>query len=146
MSADNEREENGGERLARDAGRLLRRSADELDAATLSRLNRARQGALAEFERRRARPGWRAGWQPALGVAAVSALAIALWVGREPAPTPDAAGVPPAPVIASGTNHAVDLELMLVDESLELIEELEFYDWLEADAGVEGELDPALSG
>jgi hypothetical protein len=146
MSVHDER--NGsGERLAHEAGRLLRRSAEELDAATLSRLNRARQNALAEFDRRHApRAAWREGWRPALSVAAVSALAVALWVGREPANAPSPAGALPPPAIASATSQAVDLELILADENLELIEELEFYDWLEAVGGVDGDLDPALSG
>lgn len=120
----------GAARFEREARRLLRRQAEEIDGATASRLNRARQAALAEFDRRRA-PAWGRGWRPALAAAAVAALALAVWVGREPALGPGPAPLP----AASGASTATDLELILADESLEMIEELEFYDWLESEAG-----------
>lgn len=108
----------GDERFAREAGRLLREDADGLDAATLSRLNRARQAALAEYEARRRRPPWlRAAWQPTLAVAVVATLAVALWIGRD-------AGSPPAP------EAALDLEVVLAEENLELLGDLEFYAWM----------------
>ena len=126
------------------ARRHLRDGAGGLDAATLSRLNQARQRALAEFDRGRQRPAWSVGWQPALGVVAVAALAIALWVGRDPALTPAPADTP---AVATGNaDPALDLELLLADDNLELIEELEFYDWLEQAGDTEDGLDPGLSG
>jgi hypothetical protein len=144
VSTQGEGNEKGDERFERGAGQLLRRSADELDAATLSRLNRARQSALAEFDRQRRRPAWLVpGWQPALGVAAVAMLAVALWVGRAPGP---ATPLPAVPVEAARAVQAVDLEVILADENLELIEDLEFYDWLETDLAAEGGLSPGLSG
>jgi hypothetical protein len=129
VSAGDERNA-GAERFEHEARRLLRRHAEELDGATASRLNRARQAALAEFDRRRG-PAWRRGWRPALVTAAVAALALALWSGREPALAPASAPLPSA----SGPGAATDLELMLADENLEMIEELEFYDWVESEAG-----------
>ena len=136
------------ERLARDAQRLLRQSAEELDAATNARLKRVRRNALAEYDRRGRRPAWfRAGWQPALGAAAVFAtasIAVVLWVGRVPGPVPPAAAPPPA---SAAVEPPEDLEVVLVDdENLEMIEDLEFYDWLDSDPAMEAAPDPELSG
>jgi len=134
------RPDDADERFASEAGRRLRESADGLDAATLSRLNRARQAALAEYDARGRPPAWLAGgWQPALGAAAVAALAVALWIGRDPA-TPA-----PAAQEARG-DAALDLEVVLADESLELLEDLEFYDWVGNEADPGSEAGPGLTG
>lgn len=113
----------GDEQFARAAGELLRRSADDIDAATASRLNRARQAALEAVPRGR----WGASWLvPALSTAAVGALAVGLWLtaGTDPA-------VPASPVPA--VESAVDMDLLLAADSLEMLEDLEFYAWLDAD-------------
>lgn len=122
MSTPDDRRETGEARVEREAARLLRERAEQLDAATLSRLNRARQVALAGLDARPSRAVW--GWSSAAGVAAVAALAVALWAGRAPSP------VPHAPGAAATTDAATDLELILAEEQLELIEDLEFYEWL----------------
>jgi hypothetical protein len=123
-------DEPGDDRLIRDAGQLLRRSADELDATTRARLNRARQQALAEPDAPVRRFPWAvSAWQPALGVAAAAVLAVALWFGRLPGPAlpgPQSAGG------LSGVTAPSDLELVLDEENLEMIEDLEFFDWIEA--------------
>lgn len=127
-------------RFEQNVRRLLRQGSGDLDAATLSRLNRARQRALAELG---AEPGARQEhhdrrpvWQPALAVAAVGALAVALWVGREPVPAP----VPPVPdpALAVAAGQAADLELVLAGENLDMIEDLEFYNWLDGGTGAAG--------
>lgn len=135
------RPDDADERFASEAARRLRESADGLDAATLSRLNRARQAALDEYDARRRRPAWLpGGWQPALGAAAVAALAVALWVGRDPAaPTRPAAH-------EARADPALDLEVVLADESLELLEDLEFYDWVGNEADPGSEAGPGLTG
>lgn len=132
---------NDDERFAREARRVLREGADGLDAATLSRLNRARQAALAEYEARRRRPAWlRGAWQPALGAAAVATLAVALWVGRDP-------GGPPASMVdAQRPEAALDLEVVLADESMEMLEDLEFYDWVGEEPALLGDAGPGLTG
>lgn len=122
-------------RFAEAATRLLRQSAEELDAATLSRLNRARQAALAELERGSRRPAWVPfGWRPAVAMAAVAVVAVVLSSGRVPLTPRDAS--PPAPVAAETplghVDHAGEIELMLADENLEMLEDLDFYDWLDA--------------
>lgn len=101
-----------------DARRLLDASAQSLDAATLSRLNRARQAALA---RRRPRVG---AWLPALGLAGSAAavlLAVALWTPQRRTEAP----AQHAPVAAMDSETAAD-------DSIEFYQNLEFYAWLEA--------------
>jgi len=88
----------------------------ELDAATLSRLNRARQAALAAALGRRPLRAW---WPAALATAAVLAVAVVLVRIPEPA-------TPAAPVAAE------DFEVIAAQDSLELYEDLEFYAWLDA--------------
>jgi len=109
--------------FAKAAGELLRRSAEDIDGATASRLNRARQAALGAMPRRRAGPAWLV---PAVSTAAVGALAVGLWFNRGAEP-----GLPagPAPVVES----AADMDLLLAADSLEMLEDLEFYAWLDAD-------------
>lgn len=110
--------QDGDEAFARAAGERLRRSADEIDAATASRLNRARQAALGQLPGRRSRPPWLV---PALTAAAVCVIAVGLSLDRTP--------VPVAPAVES----AADMDLLLADDSLEMLEDLEFYAWLDAD-------------
>ncbi len=102
------------EQLAHDAKEAFDRSVDRLDAATLSRLNRSRQAALAEV----ARPNreWLR-WMPATGVAAAVLLAVVVLRG---AGDINSIGAPVA-----------DLDILLSEESIEMLEELEFYSWLD---------------
>lgn len=90
-------------------------SVDGLDGETLSRLNRSRQAALAAASK----PGrqW-SGWMSATGVAA--GVLIAVMVVRGPA------GVDVLEAPAS------DLEILLSDESIDMLEELEFYSFVDA--------------
>ena len=98
------------------ARRLFDESVDNLDAATLSRLNRGRQAALAEAATGPKR--WLQ-WAPAGGLAAATALAFVLWSGNSQI----AEFEPPAAVS--------DMEILLTEDSLEMIEDLEFYSWME---------------
>jgi hypothetical protein len=97
---------------------LLDASADNLDAATLSRLNRARQAALAS---RRKGPG-RWAWSAALAGAAAAVFALAIGLHRhDAAPT----GRPDASL------DAADVDVLTSDDDLDLAENLDFYAWLE---------------
>jgi negative regulator of sigma E activity len=131
------------ERIARSAGEQLRASADDLDATTRSRLNQARQRALAEV----AAPIWqRAGWPAAATAVGVAAgvAAVAVVVLRDAPPGTEA----PAPVAAALPAEApADLELLLApaDEELEMVEDLEFYAFLDADRSAD-ELQAELDG
>ena len=128
---------------------LLQRSADDLDGHARSRLNRARQVALAELDPRPvAHPALR--W---LGGAAITAgIALVLWQALLPpllAPpesaVPTVARIaPPAPVSAPPVRieptpiSAPDFELLADGQQFALVEDLEFYAWLESTGGSDG--------
>ena len=100
-----------------DARALLDDSARSFDAATLSRLNRARQAALAS---RRRVPVVRWPFISALAASAVLLLAVAVWPPQYRTPEP----APAAAAAAADGDTAED--------SLEFYQDLEFYAWLEA--------------
>ncbi len=102
-----------------DARALLDASTDSFDAATLSRLNRARQAALVQRRRRSVR-AW---WLPATGLAASCALVLALvaWLPR---------GQPEAVPATHAT--AADADVAAADDGIEFYQDLEFYAWLDA--------------
>lgn len=106
------------------AAQLLDSSLQSLDAATLSRLNRARQAALVSRTRRRQ---W--AWGGAFAGAGVGALALVLVFGlyRTPAPMQGQAD----------TIAAIGDEALLGADDLALYEDLEFFAWL-GDAEVDG--------
>lgn len=105
---------------------LLDESALALDAATMSRLNRARQAALARHAPRR-----RAAWMlmPA-GVAGACALllAVGMWHGRSPQTEP----APSQPAVAGSAMNPADLDLIASGDNLEMMQDLDFYAWLDA--------------
>jgi hypothetical protein len=111
------------EQLTRKAKEAFDASVDSLDAATLSRLNRGRQAALAAATRPNHQ--WLR-WMPATGVAA--AVLVALMTLRGPGDI-DVISAP-----------ATDFEILLSEESIEMLEDLEFYSWLATQA-LEGEGD-----
>jgi len=103
------------------ANQVLDDSVRDLDAATLSRLNRARQAALA---RQRARPR---AWLLPAGLASACALllAIGVWLPRHRTETP------PTVLLATGAADAVD-NGDNEESSAEFYQNLEFYAWLDA--------------
>jgi hypothetical protein len=112
---------------------LLDQSAQAFDGPTLSRLNRARQAALDGLapERPRTTLHW-------LGASAVAAgVALMVWQGLAIAPLAPTQGMEPlaaepAPVAEEVSPlAAADFELLLDAERYALLEELEFYAWLE---------------
>ena len=105
------------DRLEKQAKEAFDRSVDGLDAATLSRLNRARQAALDE--RARSTALWLR-WAPATGVAAAVVIALVTLQG------PGDSDIMPA--------ASADLEILFGEESIEMLEELEFYSWLDAES------------
>jgi len=118
-TTDHDRLETAEREFAARAGDRLRDSADRLDAATRSRLNRARQSALAEIDR----PSGRLRWAPAGMMTAAAVLLAVLWWR----PAPDTAIVPLM------TDDMADFELLLDDGELEMYDELEFFVWLPED-------------
>ena len=99
------------------AREAYRDSVAGIDGATQSRLTQARHRALEELPKRRS-AGWR--WVPA-GAAAAAAIVMVLLVV-----SPD-----------SGLNERVanealdDLEILLGEDEIEMIDELEFYAWID---------------
>jgi hypothetical protein len=110
-----------GKQLEEQAKELFDESVEKLDAATLSRLNQGRHKALEELHR----PGvvkwhgplWGA---PAAGVFAVAVVAAIVMRG------PASVDAIDDPVTAS------DFEMLLEADSLEMLEDLEFYSLLDA--------------
>jgi hypothetical protein len=111
------------------ARQALDESAQNLDAATLSRLNRARQRALELARPRRMRS-----WFVPAGLASACAVLLAVAVvWHRPAPPSNAAD----PFIASpagpaGGFSANDLDLVSSDDAIEFYQDLDFYAWLDA--------------
>ncbi|MGI9330158.1 MAG: hypothetical protein ACR2QB_05525 [Gammaproteobacteria bacterium] len=117
------------EAFAARLGQRLRDSAEELDGPARSRLNQARHSALQEIRPR----SWWLG-APALAglaTAAVAIIAVSLWLPATQAPQP---------LVPEGIQET-DLELLMAEESLDMLEDLEFYTWLamaELDGGSAG--------
>ena len=103
---------------------MLQESAENIDAASRSRLNRARQAALAELDGGARSYGAR-WWLPAGATALAAVLAVNMWLGRGSDVMPG----PAAPVTAD----VADFELLLDEENLEMLEDLEFFAWLSED-------------
>lgn len=103
--------------LDEQAKELFDDSVEKLDAATLSRLNQGRHRALEELHR----PGivhW-GRLAPAAGAAAAAAVAVLVIQG---------------PATINGVEDpvtAADFEMLLEADSLEMLEDLEFYSLLD---------------
>ena len=102
------------EKFADSAKALFDESVEKLDAATLSTLNRNRHAALAQARGAKAR--WTR-WAPAMGLAAAVVLAVVLVM--------PGGGVDPMPA------DTTDVDILLGEESIEMLEDLEFYVWLD---------------
>lgn len=97
----------------KDPKKLFDESVDALDAETLSKLNRGRHAALDELHGRRIL--WHR-WAPAAGVAAAVVVAVMLAM---PGTTVDT------------SLPATDMDILLGEESIDMLEDLEFYAWLD---------------
>lgn len=102
---------------------LFDSSVDSIDGATRARLRAARERALEELVPRTLFGGARL-WIPAVAAAALVALVTLPLVQRNGTDA-DA---------SFETMAAADLEILLGEEELEMLAELEFYEWLELEA------------
>ena len=115
------------------AGRRLRYGVKTLDATTRLRLNRARRKALLELRDRSRMQRWIADqWGPAVGATFIALLAAGLWfgVGMQTASENMPMQTAGAPV---DLGDLADLDMLLADENLEMIEDLQFYLWMDAE-------------
>jgi len=125
VTTDTEKRQRDDDKFAARVGEKLRNSVDELDAATLSRLNRSRQAALDAMGHSAGSKKRRSQWLPVGAAAAVAVIAVGLW--QRPVPEPDV-GVPLVSAI-----EAVELDLLFDEGDLEMYTELEFFVWLTED-------------
>ena len=95
-------------------------SVRDLDAATLSRLNQSRQLALEKAAEESTTIKWKQ-WVPAAGVTAAAVFAVVLWTGNRPVDVL----TPPSTVS--------DFEILLEGDDFEMLEDLDFYRWIELD-------------
>ena len=116
---------NQDEKFGRETKKLFDQSVDGLDASTLSRLNRSRQLALAEPQRAHT---VLLRWAPVTGIAA--AVLIAVMVTRVPTGV-DEIDLPVA---------MTDMEILLGEESIDMLEDLEFYSWLDTAESEDGDV------
>ncbi len=103
-------------KFAEKAKRHFDDSVEQLDGATLSRLNQGRHRALEELTR----PAWTAWgrWAPAAGIAAAAVVAVVVMRG---------------PAGVDGVEQdltASDFEMLLETDDLEMYEDLEFFSLL----------------
>ena len=104
---------------------LLDTSALDLDAATLSRLNRARRAALEQ----RHRPSLRWLLPTGLASACMLMLALGVWLTRAPQHR-DATSAHTSKMAVS--LQPDDLDMVSGNDNLDLYQNLEFYAWLDA--------------
>jgi len=103
------------EEFAREAKTQFDESVDKLDAATLSTLNQSRHRALAELH---TRPAQWLRWVPAAAMATAALLVVMVIL-----PDPATNQLMPAEVM--------DMEILLGEDSIEMLEDLEFYEWID---------------
>lgn len=111
-----EHEDEGLERRARET---FEASVAGLDSATRSRLRQARLSALETAPRGRMRLAL--GQRPVWASASLAAALVAAWMLWAPQHADSPEVGPPV----------ADLDILLADEDLAMLEELEFYTWLE---------------
>jgi len=108
------------------ARELLAQSTDGLDAATLSRLNRGRQVALAMRARRTPRV-----WLlPGLAGACAMLLAVAIFVPHRSGTTTTEFGRTSG--VSGDTVPTEGADALGSDDSVEFYQDLDFYAWLDA--------------
>ena len=103
------------DKFADKAKSLFDDSVDSLDAATLSKLNQGRHRALEELTAGPS-PLWR--WAPAAGVTAAVLVAVLVTLPGEQ-------------VIETMPASVADMEILLGEDSIEMLEDLEFYAFID---------------
>lgn len=110
---------------------FLRAQPDRLGGKERSRLNRSRQQALAELGSGPA-ASRHAGLLPLTGMVAASLLVAVAWFGDFNS------GIPGQGVADSGSQAVIeaalpgDFDVLTVEEDFELLQDLDFYSWLQS--------------
>ena len=104
------------EQFLQRAKSLFDDSVDGMDAATQSKLKQARHAAIEAQGAGTAKFGRWTQMVPAAGITAAAVVAVIVWNGA-----PQVETMP----------KATDLEIIMTEDSLEMLEDLEFYSWLE---------------
>ncbi len=102
------------------ANELFNDSVQNIDGETRSRLNRRRQQALEAAATKPLLGTWNV-WAPAGAAAAIAMLALVMWSGQE------------LPTNSVAPTAASDFEMLLEQDSLEMLEDLEFYSWMDSE-------------
>ena len=112
------------ERMVRNIAAMLEQSTEAIGPDHADALRRARQRAVSEAGTASTRR-----WLPLAAAAGITALAVSV------ALLMPSSNQPSNGLVADAENG--DIDILLGEESLDMIAELEFYDWLsaEADAG-----------
>lgn len=106
-------------------------SIEQMDARTRSRLTQARHAAVAQLEIRngaRTRYWTRRYWMPAAGLVVATVFVIVVMMPRMAAREP----------AATATLADDDMPLLLDSDNVEMLEDMEFYAWLD-DAALDAE-------
>jgi hypothetical protein len=110
------------DRLLARSRELFAESVANLDAATLSRLTRARHAALSAAVTPRVRLV--RFWAPAASAAAALLVAVVLWTNQRPYTA--------VPAGADNQSALEDIDIVASNEELDLLDEdIEFYRWAE---------------
>lgn len=115
------------DRFERDLERMLASGSERVSAATRQELAARRRAALEAAESGRG-SGWlsgfgsrgRSSWLPAGATAAALLAVMLLRPGTESIPA------------VADTGDAIDMDILLADENLELYDDLDFFEWLAA--------------
>ena len=127
--------DNRHEEFVERVGEALNSRAEALDGATRSRLNRARQSALATQSEKSLSRTARRNWMPAGGVAMVALFVAVILVDGYQLGSPAGGGrdaTAPSDPGLMFIRTAGDLDVLTVDEDLEMLHDLDFYNWLQS--------------
>lgn len=103
--------------LEQRAKSLFDASVERLDGRTRSSLTQARQAALEELRRQRARPRWLTHPLGGLTVAALLAVGVLMWPGVMRTPGPGGVSLEDFEIVANG-------------DDIEMLQDVEFFSWL----------------
>jgi hypothetical protein len=110
-------------------------SARAIDGETGARLAAARGRAMNALAEKPSRVAMR--WMPVAGVVAAVSLVAVVWLPAGPGDDL------PLPVNGRVLENPADIDILLQEDGLEMIEDLDFYSWIDTDAGAAQDLVPA---